>query len=99
MENRETDRAHRNRSPEVGVNVTLIKEDCYEGNGDKILEFLKKYPRLVIPIYQRTCGWGERERKQLRDDVIRTGKDDDAPAHFVGSIVCVMSLIRQSFGK
>ncbi len=65
----------------------------------EFLEFLKKSPSLVIPIYQRTCGWSKYECKQVRHGIRLTGKDDDAPAHFVGSIVCVMGLIRQSFGK
>jgi uncharacterized protein with ParB-like and HNH nuclease domain len=65
----------------------------------KFLEFLRKSPQHVISIYQRSCSWGKRECKQLWDDIIWTGRDDDAPAHFAGSIVYVMSLIRQSFEK
>ena len=55
----------------------------------KFLEFLKKSPQFVIPIYQRTYSWGERECRQLWDDIIRTGRNDDVSAHFVGSIVYV----------
>jgi uncharacterized protein with ParB-like and HNH nuclease domain len=55
----------------------------------KMLEFLKKSPQFVIPIYQRTYSWGERECRQLWDDILRTGRDDTVPAHFVGSIVYV----------
>ena len=55
----------------------------------KLLEFLKKSPQFVIPIYQRTYRWGERECRQLWDDIVRTGRNDAVSAHFVGSIVYV----------
>jgi uncharacterized protein with ParB-like and HNH nuclease domain/predicted transport protein len=55
----------------------------------KLLEFLKKSPQFVIPIYQRTYSWGERECRQLWEDILRTGRDDKVTAHFVGSIVYV----------
>ena len=65
----------------------------------KLLEFLKKSPQFVIPIYQRTYSWGERECRQLWDDLLRTGRNDAVAAHFVGSIVYVMGLVRQSLEK
>jgi uncharacterized protein with ParB-like and HNH nuclease domain/predicted transport protein len=55
----------------------------------KLLDFLKKSPQFVIPIYQRTYSWGERECRQLWDDIMRTGGNDQVSAHFVGSIVYV----------
>lgn len=55
----------------------------------KLLDFLKKSPQFVIPIYQRTYSWTEKECRQLWDDIIRTGNNDDVTAHFVGSIVYV----------
>lgn len=55
----------------------------------KLLEFLKKSPQFLIPIYQRTYSWGERECNQLWEDILRTGRNDDVSAHFVGSIVYV----------
>lgn len=55
----------------------------------KLLEFLKKSPQFVIPIYQRTYSWTERECRQLWDDILRTGRNDAVSAHFVGSIVYV----------
>lgn len=55
----------------------------------KLLEFLKKSPQFVIPIYQRTYSWSERECRQLWDDILRTGRNDTVTAHFVGSIVYV----------
>lgn len=55
----------------------------------KLLAFLKKSPQFVIPIYQRTYSWTEKECRQLWDDIIRTGKDDAISVHFVGSIVYI----------
>ncbi len=55
----------------------------------KLLGFLKKSPQFVIPIYQRTYSWADRERRQLWDDVLRAGRSDAITAHFVGSIVYI----------
>ena len=55
----------------------------------KLLEFLKKSPQFIIPIYQRTYSWTEHECFQLWNDILRTGGDDDISAHFVGSIVYI----------
>jgi uncharacterized protein with ParB-like and HNH nuclease domain/predicted transport protein len=55
----------------------------------KFLDFIKKSPQFVIPIYQRTYSWTERECRQLWDDILRTGSNDKVSAHFVGSIVYI----------
>ena len=55
----------------------------------KLIDFLKKSPQFVIPIYQRTYSWSEKECLQLWEDILRTGNDDKITAHFVGSIVYV----------
>jgi uncharacterized protein with ParB-like and HNH nuclease domain/predicted transport protein len=55
----------------------------------KFLDFIKKSPQFVIPIYQRTYSWTERECRQLWDDILRTGENDEVSAHFVGSIVYI----------
>ena len=55
----------------------------------KFLEFLKKSPQFVIPIYQRTYSWTERECRQLWEDILRTGSEDAITAHFIGSIVYI----------
>jgi uncharacterized protein with ParB-like and HNH nuclease domain/predicted transport protein len=55
----------------------------------KLLEFVKKSPQFVIPIYQRTYSWTERECRELWEDVIRTGSTSAVSAHFVGSIVYI----------
>jgi len=61
----------------------------------KLLDFLKKSPQFVIPIYQRTYSWTEKECRQLWDDIVRTGSNDDVSAHFVGSIVYIQKGVYQ----
>ena len=58
-------------------------------NATKFLDFLRLAPQFVIPIYQRTYSWTEKECHQLWDDIIRTGTNDLIPVHFVGSIVYI----------
>lgn len=55
----------------------------------KLLAFIKKSPQFVIPIYQRTYSWTEKECRQLWDDILRTGADNNISSHFVGSIVYI----------
>lgn len=55
----------------------------------KLLDFLKRSPQFVIPIYQRTYSWTIKECQQLWDDIIRTGSNDQISAHFIGSIVYI----------
>jgi hypothetical protein len=47
----------------------------------KLLDFLKKSPQLVIPIYQRTYSWTEKECRQLWDDIVRSGSDERIAVH------------------
>jgi uncharacterized protein with ParB-like and HNH nuclease domain/predicted transport protein len=61
----------------------------------RFLEFLKKSPQFIIPIYQRTYSWTDRECRQLWDDILRTGGNDAIAAHFVGSIVYIEKGIYQ----
>lgn len=53
------------------------------------LEFLKKSPQFVIPIYQRTYSWQAPECAQLWNDIIRAGQNENVSAHFIGSIVYI----------
>ena len=61
----------------------------------KFIEFLKKSPQFVIPIYQRTYSWTQDECRQLWDDILRTGSDPAIAAHFVGSIVYIKQRLYQ----
>ncbi len=44
----------------------------------KLLDFLRRSPQFVIPVYQRTYSWKERECRQLWDDILRTGLERPA---------------------
>lgn len=54
-----------------------------------LLDFIRRSPQFVIPIYQRTYSWTEKESRQLWDDIVRTGADGNISVHFVGSIVYI----------
>jgi uncharacterized protein with ParB-like and HNH nuclease domain/predicted transport protein len=60
-----------------------------KANEARLLDFLKKSPQFVIPIYQRTYSWTEKECLQLWDDILRSGTSEQITAHFVGSIVYI----------
>ncbi len=57
----------------------------------KLLDFIGKSQekQFVIPIYQRLYSWGKEQCKQLWDDIIKTGGNDQIEGHFIGSIVFV----------
>ena len=61
----------------------------------KLLDFLKKSPQFVIPTYQRTYSWTEKECRQLWDDIVRCGHSERIAVHFIGSIVYVESGLSQ----
>ena len=61
----------------------------------KLLDFLRQSPQFAIPVYQRTYSWTERECRQLWDDILRTGNDDQIAAHFVGAIVYIKEGVYQ----
>lgn len=54
-----------------------------------LLAFLKKSSQFVIPIYQRTYSWTEKECRQLWEDILRAGGDEAISVHFIGSIVYI----------
>lgn len=60
-----------------------------------LLPFLKSSPQFVIPIYQRTYSWTEKECEQLWDDILHAGQNDDVNAHFVGSVVYIQQDLYQ----
>lgn len=61
----------------------------------KLLEFLKKSPQFIIPIYQRTYSWTDKQCRQLWDDILRAGSSDAVTVHFIGSIVYVEQGLNQ----
>ncbi len=58
----------------------------------KILDFIGKSQerQFVIPIYQRVYSWEKEQCKQLWDDIIKTGGNDQIEGHFIGSILYVL---------
>ena len=54
-----------------------------------LLSFLQRSPQFIIPIYQRTYSWTEKQCRQLWDDILRVGSSDTIAVHFVGSIVYI----------
>ncbi len=56
-----------------------------------LLKFIKDNQKnqLVIPIYQRVYSWEKEQCKQLWDDIVKTGGNDQMNGHFIGSIVFV----------
>jgi len=56
-----------------------------------LLEFIKRSNQFSIPVYQRTYSWTEKECRQLWEDVLRSGSDEQVPVHFMGSIVYIQS--------
>ena len=61
----------------------------------KLLSFLQKSPQFIIPIYQRTYSWTEKQCRQLWDDILRAGSSDAIAVHFIGSIVYVAQGLSQ----
>lgn len=57
----------------------------------KLLDFIGKSQerQFVIPIYQRVYSWEKEQCKQLWDDIIKTGGNDQMNGHFIGSIIFV----------
>ena len=55
----------------------------------RLLSLLQKSPQFIIPIYQRTYSWTDKQCRQLWDDILRAGSSDTVVVHFIGSIVYV----------
>ena len=53
----------------------------------KLLQILGTVSQFIIPIYQRTYSWTEKECKQLWADILRTGASEEIGVHFIGSVV------------
>jgi len=62
----------------------------------KLLSFLQKSPQFIIPIYQRTYSWTDKQCLQLWDDILRAGSSDTITVHFIGAIVYVEQGCRRS---
>lgn len=61
-----------------------------DANDLNFMEFLgQRKTRFVIPVYQRNYDWKVEHCKQLLDDILQCGRDNDVKAHFIGSIVYI----------
>lgn len=58
-----------------------------KANEVNLLKFLQGPKQFLIPIFQRRYSWEKRHCDQLWKDIIRVGKDRNAYAHFLGSVV------------
>ena len=52
-----------------------------------LLRFLQGPKQFFIPIFQRRYSWEEHHCRQLWDDILRIGENDEILSHFLGSIV------------
>ncbi|GHQ92536.1 DUF262 and DUF1524 domain-containing protein [Helicobacter pylori] len=64
----------------------------------KLLDFIGKCQgnQFVIPIYQRVYSWEKEQCKELWDDIVKTGGNDQMNGHFIGSILYVLDDITHS---
>lgn len=62
-----------------------------KANEQNLMMFLSlPNTRFVIPVYQRNYDWKKEQCKQLLDDIIECGRNDQINAHFLGSIVYIL---------
>jgi len=55
----------------------------------RFLDFLKGPRQFIIPIYQRTYSWTEKQCEQLWRDIETAATDESIAGHFVGSVVYI----------
>lgn len=48
-----------------------------------LIDIISSQTQFLIPIYQRTYSWTEKECRCLWDDIIRAGKSHHIPSHFI----------------
>lgn len=64
----------------------------------QLLTFLEGKKQFVIPIYQRTYSWTQKQCRQLWNDVLVAGRERSVSGHFVGSIVYIQEGLYQGSG-
>lgn len=60
-----------------------------ETNFLKLME--SQFNQYIVPIYQRTYSWGEKQCQVLWEDIIKISKKKNSDRHFIGSTVCYKS--------
>ena len=66
-----------------------------EAKSVQLLKFLNKPSQFEIPIYQRLYSWKEEQCKQLLDDIVLAGANDDIKSHFFGSVIYIQKSLHQ----
>ncbi len=66
-----------------------------QANKINFLQFLQGVKQFIIPIYQRTYSWRNKECKKLWDDILSVAQNDGIPTHFLGSIVYASKSVYQ----
>ena len=69
-----------------------------QANDANLLTFLDGTKQFILPIFQRRYSWKKEDCKQLWDDVLHVGENEDIPPHFLGSIVSVQHGIYHASG-
>jgi len=55
----------------------------------RITELLEGPKQFIVPVFQRDYSWGTKHCLQLWKDILRVGSDNNAKAHFIGSLVYI----------
>ncbi|WDI40479.1 DUF262 and DUF1524 domain-containing protein [Bremerella sp. P1] len=55
----------------------------------RLTQLLEGPKQFIVPVFQRDYSWGTKNCLQLWKDIVRVGSDDNAKAHFVGSVVYI----------
>ncbi len=55
----------------------------------RLTQLLEGPKQFIVPVFQRDYSWGTKHCLQLWKDIVRVGSDDNAKAHFVGSVVYI----------
>ena len=78
--------------------LIVIKNIPYalKASETQLSKFLQGPKQYVIPIYQRTYRWTEKQCERLWNDIIRLSKDDSIPGHFLGSVVYIQKDLYQA---
>ena len=70
-------------------NVRSVEKTKLDATETKLVKFLQGTHQMIIPIYQRTYSWTEKQCEQLWDDILKAARDHENQSHFLGSIVYV----------
>lgn len=60
-----------------------------KAGGTNFLKLMEsQFNQYIVPIYQRTYSWGEKQCQVLWEDIIKISKSKNSDRHFIGSVVC-----------